>query len=582
MGAWDIHGRERYSTNKYRVIVCLPTLCAARYHRQMLRRLALALSAAGALLGNWPQAAGPNGNWHVAEPAPIRWSVSLNQNIVWRTPLPNGGQSGIAVWGDRLFLTTFADYHDGDPKFSASILGHCLDAKTGKVLWSVRLDGSVPSPMMYAYSDSTSPTPATDGTYVYFFNSSGAMGAWDFHGREIWRRAYTPWGDPYPFNKQHEPILTGDLILNVEPLDGNPPDKKGWNYLRAIDKRTGKTLWVAADGTTTYTTSVYGKLSGEAAVLTARGGWHDVPERPVGLSLISLAPARAGQSIWRFVAPTDQNGKPLAEPGSLAAPTWQALYTMHWDERYAYWFKLNPEESHLVFDSHTGKLLREQSLIRDVDYRQWDPAASRYIVHRNANLREVAELSPRNQLAPGEVIRVMPAWHCNIVVAGYHYFLTTVAHRRNNVPPKGKAGPSHCIARVNIETGKVEYLEVPVTVIRKPKEAEQRVWGVAVRTSTINSRGQDVAAEDRSRTDGWEIPAFWGSPIAANAKVYFTTMLGMTYVVDAKAKILDESALVAVNDLGPSGDTWTLNTPSVSAGRLYHRTLKEAVCIGGK
>jgi hypothetical protein len=34
---------------------------------------------------------------------------------------------------------------------------------------------------------------------------------------------------------------------------------------------------------------------------------------------------------------------------------------MTWDQRYAYWFRLNPEESHLVFDIQTGKLLREQS-----------------------------------------------------------------------------------------------------------------------------------------------------------------------------------------------------------------------------
>jgi hypothetical protein len=57
-------------------------------------------------------------------------------------------------------------------------------------------------------------------------------------------------------------------------------------------------------------------------------------------------------------------------------------------------------------------------------------------------------------------------------------------------------------------------------------------------------------------------------------------MLGITYVVNSKAAVLDENALVAINDLGPSGETWSLNTPSVSAGRLYHRTLKEAVCIG--
>ena len=33
-----------------------------------------------------------------------------------------------------------------------------------------------------------------------------------------------------------------------------------------------------------------------------------------------------------------------------------------------------------MLDANTGRLLREQSLIRKVDYRQWDPAKSQYIV----------------------------------------------------------------------------------------------------------------------------------------------------------------------------------------------------------
>jgi len=259
-------------------------------------------------------------------------------------------------------------------------------------------------------------------------------------------------------------------------------------------------------------------------------------------------------------------------PGSLAAPTWQALYTLHWDKRYAYWFRLNPEETHLVLDAETGRLLKEQSLIRSVDYRRWDPELQRYKLLKNVNLREIQDWSPRNQMPAGEVIRVMPAWHCNIVVAGYHYFLATTGHRRNTRGPKGKAGPSHSLARVNVE--------LPVTVMRKPGEPDQRVYGIAVKTKTVNSLGQDVAAEERSRTDGWEVPAFWGSPVALGDKVYFTTMLGVTYVIDGKARVLDESALLAVNDLGPSGETWSLNSISFSNGRIYHRSLKELVAIG--
>jgi hypothetical protein len=118
---------------------------------------------------------------------------------------------------------------------------------------------------------------------------------------------------------------------------------------------------------------------------------------------------------------------------------------------------------------------------------------------------------------------------------------------------------------------------VPVTIADGKK-----VYGIAVRTKTEDIYGNDVASEDRSRTDGWEIPAFWGSPIALGNKLYFTTMLGITYVVDSNARVLDEKALLAVNDLGPSGETWSLNTPSFSDGVLYHRSLKEVVAIRSK
>lgn len=532
--------------------------------------------------GAWPQAAGPDGSWSIHGPeAPLAWSVSRDQNILWRAPLPNGGQSGIAVWGDRLFLTTFDQFKEADPKFSGDILGHCLDAKNGKILWSVKLHGPTPSPMLYAYSDSTSPTPMTDGEHVWFINNSGEMGCWDYAGNEVWRRSYTPWGEPYPFNKQHEPMLIGDTIINVEPADETSPQKSGWNYLRGVDKLTGKTRWIADEGTTTYCTSVFGRTAkGEPAILTGRGGHHGVPERPVGLSLISLAPGSEGKTLWQYVADTDDDGKPLVEPGTLAAPTWQALYTLHWDDQFAYWFRLNPEETHLVIDSKTGKIVREQSLIHDVDYRQWDPVKKAHIAHLNVDLRDMRELSPRSMLAPDEVMRVLPAWHANMVINGYHYFLTTTAHRRNRHAPKGRAGPSHCIARVNVSSGKVEYLEVPVTIIRNEGERDQPIYGIAQRTTTLNSVGQDIAAEDRSRTDGWEIPAFWGSPVAINDKIYVTTMIGITYVIDSKATVLDSTALLAVNDLGPAGETWSLNSISYDGGRIYHRTLKEIVCIG--
>ena len=499
---------------------------------------------------NWPQAGGPNGTWQVtgSEP-PVKWSVARNENIAWRVPLPNAGQSGIAVWGDRLFLTTFAA---GEKGFSSRITGLAMDARTGKTLWAVSLNGVEKSPMMYAYSDSTTPTPLTDGEHVWFFNASGEMGCWDWQGHEVWRRKFTPWGKPFPFNKQFEPMIVGDLIYNVEPAE-----KPGWNYLRAIDKRTGRVVWTNEDGTTAYNTPRLGKTkNGTMAILHGRGGWHDVPEAPAGLSLTD---AMTGHSLWQFVADT----------GTEPAPTWQALYVMHWDAHFAYWFRMNPEESHLIIDAATGKLLRTQSLVKNVDYRRWNRDKGAYDLLGKVNLRELP-------LSEGDVIRVQPAWHANIVVDGFHYFLVSSGHRRNRKPPKGRAGPAYCVARVNVGSGKVEYLEFPVAV----DDAGKRLYGVALRTESTNAEGVDVATEDRSRMDGWETPAFWGSPVAINHKIFFTTSIGTTYVLDARAKVLDERAILGVNDLGPLGKTWSQNSISFDGKRIYHRTAKELISIG--
>jgi len=498
---------------------------------------------------NWPQAAGPNGSWTAAGPnVPLRWSVSNDQNIVWRTPLPEVGQGGIAVWGDRVFLTTMKPLAaDAKKKAGRDVVGYCLDGVTGKILWSVDLPGAVDCNYAYGFSDPTTPSPITDGLHVWFYNSAGAVGCWDFSGRQVWLRQWHP-TEHRPFNKQFEPILEGDTVLNMEPRDEGDPKREAqdpWNYLRGLDKLTGKTLWVADDALTHYNTPMRGTLpDGTPAVLQGRGAYHGSPEAPTGLSMTSLAGGHAGQTLWRF----EGSGR--------------ALYTMQWDRQYAYWLTEDGGE-HQVLDVQTGKLLRTQSLSEKVDWRRFDPVKGGYVLQADVNLKQLA--------AP---LNVFPAWFTNIVVDGYHYFLCFTDTEK-------KAGPPHCVGRVNIETGKVEYLELPVRVLTKAGASPAYVWGLSEPSSTVNSRGIDVAGDPRSRRDGWYW-CFLPHPTAVDGKIFFTTMTGITYVIDGGAKVLDENALLAVNDLGPIGQTWSLNSISYANGRLYHRSMKEAVCIGTK
>jgi outer membrane protein assembly factor BamB len=523
----------------------------------------------------WPQAGGPDGTWRVpaAVDAPVRWSVTANENVLWRVPLPNEGQGGIAVAGQLLFVETF---EPGAAGSSARVLGHAVDRRTGQLRWSVAMAGSRASPIAYSYSDATSWSPITDGAHVWFFDSGGEMGCWDLEGHEVWRRKFPALPDHFPFNRQHEPILFGNTIITLEPRvpgdAGYDGAKAEWNYLRGLDKSTGKTLWIAEDASTHYNTAVLGRLpDGTPAILHGRGGPHGVPERPIGLTMTSLAPGREGRALWRY-EPSDEPG------GPVDGVTFMALYTMSWDARYAYWFRNAPEESHLVLDAMTGKLLRTQSLIEGVDVRQWDLSKGAYVLHANADLRTLPD-SPAYPLGGG-VLHVLPNWHANIVAGGYHYFFTSTNNRRNGHAPPGHSGPAHCIGRVNVETGKVEYLEVPVGIDRSPGAPERLLYGRSLRTTTTDNQGRDVAGDPRSRTDGWEIPAFFASPIGLGGRVYMGTTLGLTYVVDAAAPALDEHALVGINDLGPLGQTWSLAGPSFSDGVLYHHSLRELVAIG--
>lgn len=514
-----------------------PTLCSLAL---LCQPLAFAAET------NWPQAAGPNGSWSVeASSVPTSWSVAKNEHIVWRTTLPEEGQSGIAVWGDKVFLTIYKP-EDGKLPNGKDIVGYCLDAKAGKVLWTVDVPGTMVSIPAYFFADATSPTPVTDGEHVWFVNAFGGMGCYDMTGKAVWFRQWQPTGNRPP-NKLFEPILVGRTLLSMEPRDEGDPKRESdpWNYIRGIDALTGKTLWVSDDAMTHYNTPVVGTMAdGTLAVLQGRGAYHGVPETPIGLSLTSLAPGREGKTLWRYEAAEQE----------------KAMYVQHWDAKHAFWINLNTAE-HLVLDATSGKVLRTQSLMNKVDWRRFDKASGKHELLADIDL---TKQSP--------AIKVFPAQLCNIVSGAWHWFLCYTE-------PKKHIGPAYCVGRVNIESGKVEYLEVPVSVVRESGKPDAFIWGEPQASSTVNSRGIDIATDPRSKGDGW----WWGylgSPTAAGGKVFFTTMLGITYVLNANAAVLDEKALLSVNDLGKPSETWSLNSISFANGHAFHRSMKEVVCIG--
>ena len=516
--------------------------------------MSLAAPSEGAETRIWPQAGGPGGQWIVKNAtAPVSWSVTEDRNVAWKTTLPEGGQSTVIVWEDRVFVTTNAPWPENSTKKAngRDVVGYCLNAFNGKILWSVKLPGV--RDMKYAgiFSDSTSPSPVTDGKHVWFFNASGYMGCWDFQGKKVWTRAWQPRQRHH--SRQFEPYLVGDTILNVEVLDkiaardtamhkelpaGVEP-RKLWTYIHGIDKQTGKVKWVAEAGTAIHNTPAVGLTAGGVpAVLHGRGGGHAPPEKPYGWSLTSLAPSQEGKTLWD-----------VAIPGAGSHATAQ------WNRDVACWFH-GPE--HYVVDAVKGVVLRKQNIEKDVTVTRFDVDLRRYTTEEN----QILQIGKRGE--GGTRITNQ----ANVLYGSYHYFLSW----------KG-----HLIGRVHTVTGKVEYLQVPALIDRRggrDSGADQRVWGKAPPNDTLNSRGVDIGAVDkRSKGDGWgHVSA--ASPTVVGSRIYFPTMLGMVYVLETGGKVWDEKALLAINDMGPATQTWSLASLSVAHGRIYHRTMKGVICIG--
>ncbi|NIJ44910.1 outer membrane protein assembly factor BamB [Wenyingzhuangia heitensis] len=596
----------------------------------------------------WPMSGGPNGSWKVKtdEHVPIKWSVRTGENIKWKTTLPEGGQSGIAVWKDKLFLTINppndhpkhaeivkeyqkiksiyqsnfecqvlvlekkkdqqfkkykqklkpvaeawkqeldknAYYQHGStlekPEIEKNMLRKhkigkeyekvlkkynayvhqqskdlkkdyvelerlrklknggasskdvvllCLNSETGKLLWKKTVKGTIESQYNYGFSDATTPCPATDGKHVWAINASGGMACFTLDGNLVWERTWQP-TIGRPFNKQFDSMLFEDLIFNVEPpVAGDTEREKGWNYLHAFDKKTGKRVWVTQQALTHYNTPILGEtVDGEPAILIGRGGPHGVPERPVGLSLISLVKENQGTEIWNW-EPVEQNN----ESG------WGALSTQHWDSEKASWFYKGND--HATINTKTGELIAKKPLSL-VNQYNFDKVKQSYSLEENVKIKGL-----QNQR------------HCNLSDEDNLFYMV----RYNSY-----------LAKHNVITGLNEHLEVPNDIDANGKY----IYGHPQTNDGLNSKGQLNAADARTRGNGFQ-KCFLGSPTMINNYIYFTNAVGMVYVIDANTEKLDESALVAVNDLGESGKTWSVNSLSYANGKIYHRTMKEVICI---
>ena len=231
---------------------------------------------------NWPQFRGPDGQGHSdATGLPVHWSET--ENVAWKTPIHDSGWSSPVVWGDQIWLTTATE--DGKQLFAI-----CVDRQTGHVLHDLKLFEVADPPAIRQYNSYASPTPVIEAGRVYIsFGSAGTACLDTADGHVVWQRRDLPCN--HWRGAGSSPILFENLLfLHFDGYD--------FQYIVALDKRTGRTVWRRDRDID------YGTKDGDQKKAFSTPLVIDVAGQPQLISPCSKATLaydpRTGKDLWRI------------------------------------------------------------------------------------------------------------------------------------------------------------------------------------------------------------------------------------------------------------------------------------------
>jgi outer membrane protein assembly factor BamB len=272
--------------------------------RALKTRAAIGTLVAGSTMAglaeNWPAWRGAEGSGICRETKlPLRWST--NENVRWRVPLPDRGNSTPIIWGKRVFVSQATE--------SRRTL-MCFDRRDGKLLWQAGPTWTEKEPT-YPDNPPCTPSPVTDGRRVIAWFGSAGVFSYNFAGRELWHRDLGR--QTHVWGYAASPVLyRGLCFVNFGPGQRS--------FLVALDQQTGKTVWqsdapaVAPDarwedfgGDSKYANQPGGlkvsEIAGSwATPLIVRAGAQDELVVPFPTRLMAFAP-KTGKPLWTCGGP---------------------------------------------------------------------------------------------------------------------------------------------------------------------------------------------------------------------------------------------------------------------------------------
>lgn len=244
---------------------------------------------------------------------PISCTDIRTKNVAWKLRLPAYSGSTPIVWGDMVFLNVATGANTGEIELWA------VDRRKQDVAWKRLL---VAANHMERKQNMSSPSPVTDGRFVWVMTGYGILKAFDFRGNEIWMRDIQADYGRFGLNWGYasSPLLRGDALY-VQVLHGMKTDDP--SYILKIDARTGKTIWrverptpAVHESPDSYTTPAWVEVNGRAELVITGG------------DVISGHDPETGREYWRadVLNPTRNRAyrivaSPTVVGGLIIAPT---------------------------------------------------------------------------------------------------------------------------------------------------------------------------------------------------------------------------------------------------------------------
>jgi outer membrane protein assembly factor BamB len=231
---------------------------------------ALSLLTAGSLPAqDWPWFRGTSREGTASSEGLLPAWGEAGPRELWRREI-GGGYSSVSAVGDRLYTMV----SEGEEE---AVI--CLDAATGKTLWS-----TVIGPTGEAFPENgPRSTPTVAGDRLFTATSQGVVAALATRdGSLIWKRDLAEWGPPPRFGYSTSPFLDGDLVI----VEGGSEESDG---VYAFHRDSGELAWSALEGPAGYSTPIAIEIAGVRQYVFFRRAKAEV---------VSLA--TDGAVLWRF------------------------------------------------------------------------------------------------------------------------------------------------------------------------------------------------------------------------------------------------------------------------------------------